>query len=293
MIASFRLRLARALGRLRNGPGFQLRFEGHQMTRILDSYVKTAPCAQNAVDVFKGEWSSILPAEADADSGGRALHFDDGRLTWFLEQIGGVAGKSVLELGPLEGGHSWMCERAGAASVVAVEANTRAYLKCLVTSQILGMSRTRFLLGDFVEFLQKTDQTFDVALACGVLYHMRQPAELIDLLSRHCRELFVWTHYHDPVRADADAVLARSMGEVEEHHHGSFSARTTRRIYGDALGWQGFCGGPAEFARWLTREDLMRAMDHFGFDVVATAFDQPDHPHGAAIAFHARNRRVL
>jgi hypothetical protein len=291
MIARLHTRLVRALERLRNGPGLQL--QGHPMTSILDSYVKTAPSAQNAVDLFKGEWSSILPPEAGADSGGRALHFDDGRLTWFLQQIGGVAGKSVLELGPLEGGHSWMCEQADAASVVAVEANTRAYLKCLVTSEILGLKRARFLLGDFVEFLKQTDQVFDVGLACGVLYHMRQPAELIDLLSRHCRELFVWTHYHDPVRAASDAVLAGSMGEVEDHEHGGFRARTTRRIYGEALGWQGFCGGPAEFARWLTREDLMRAMDHFGFEVTAVAFDQPDHPHGAAVSFRARNRRAL
>lgn len=291
MISRLHIRLVRTLERLRNGPGLQL--QGQRTTRILESYVNTAPSAQNAVDLFKGEWSSTLPDEAGAVSGGSALHFDDGRVTWFLQQVGGVADKSVLELGPLEGGHSWMCERAGAASVLAVEANSRAYLKCLVTSEILALERTRFLLGDFVEFLKQTDKVFDVGFACGVLYHMRQPAELIDLLSRHCRDLFVWTHYHDPVRAASDATLARSMGEVEKHDHGGFEARTTRRIYGDALGWQGFCGGPARFARWLTRDDLMRAMDHFGFEVMATAFDHPDHPHGAAIAFHARNRRVL
>lgn len=260
---------------------------------ILDSYVKTAPSAQNAVDVFKGEWSSLLPADCGAVSGAKARLFDDARLNWFLDQIGGVEGRDVLELGPMEGGHAWMCERAGVQSVTSVEANTRAYLKCLIISQITGMNRTRFLLGDFVEYLKQVDTVWDVGLACGVLYHMRQPAELIDLLSRRCRDVFVWTHYHDPERALIDDNLKRTLGEVETQEHGGFQSQTIRKIYGETLGWQGFCGGPAEFARWFNREDLLRAFDHFGFDVTAVAFDQPDHPHGPAIAFRARNRKAI
>lgn len=262
------------------------------MSSILDSYVKAAPTPQNAVDIFKGEWSSILPPDCGADSGGRALHYDDARLTWFLDQIGGASGKDILELGPLEGGHSWMCEQAGARSITAVEANTRAYLKCLIAAQITGLQRTRTLLGDFVDYLKEEQRVWDIGLACGVLYHMRQPAELIDLLSRRCRDVFVWTHYHDPERARTDDNLRRTMGETEVQEHAGFRSETVRKIYGDALGWQGFCGGPAEFARWLSRDDLLRAFDHFGFDVLAFAFDQPDHPHGPALAFRARNRRL-
>ena len=50
------------------------------------------------------------------------------RVTQWLDIIG-VDGRRVLELGPLEGGHSYMLQRAGAARVLAIEANTRAFLK--------------------------------------------------------------------------------------------------------------------------------------------------------------------
>jgi hypothetical protein len=262
------------------------------MSNILDSYIKTGPSPQSAVDIFKDEWSSMLPPDCGAISGGKALHFDDARLTWFIERIGGLAGKEVLELGPMEGGHTWMCEQAGAHSVTAVEANTRAYLKCLIVAEIMTLARTRFLLGDFVEYLKTAERTWEIGLASGVLYHMRQPVELIDLLSRRCQEVLVWTHYHDPERARTDETLRRTLGETETQEHGNFRCNTIRKFYGAALGWQGFCGGSAEFARWMTREDLLLAFAHFGFDVSELAFDQPDHPNGPALAFRASNRRL-
>lgn len=270
----------------------RLRNVGEGPSSILDSYIMSPPTAQNAIDVFRGEWSSMLPVDCGAVTGAQARLFDDARLTWFMEQVGGIEGCDVLELGPLEGGHAWMCERAGAKSVTSVEANTRAYLKCLVAAQVTGMSRTRFLLGDFVGFLKQADSVWDVALACGVLYHMQQPAELIDLLSRRCRNLFVWTHYHDPQRAATDEKLSRTLGQIETLEHGGFRSQAIRKNYKETLGWKGFCGGSAEFARWLTREDLFRAFEHFGFEIAAVAFDQPDHPHGPAIAFHARSRNT-
>ena len=122
--------------------------------QILDQYVTTTPSPQNAVDIFAGEWSSKLPEPFAEVRAGSALLFADARLEWGLTQLGGVTGKTVLELGPLEGGHTYMLEQGGAASVVAIEANTRAYLKCLITKELLGLKRARFLCGNFVAFLQ-------------------------------------------------------------------------------------------------------------------------------------------
>src|SRR6187402_1626923 len=90
---------------------------------ILDSYVHAAPSPQLALDLFKGDWWSAVPG---LQAGSTPL-FDDSRIRWAVEHLGGVTGRRILELGPLEGGHTYMLERAGAASVVAIEANTRAY----------------------------------------------------------------------------------------------------------------------------------------------------------------------
>ncbi|MBC8104440.1 MAG: class I SAM-dependent methyltransferase, partial [Cytophagales bacterium] len=140
---------------------------------ILDVYAKGVPGDQTALDIFKEEWSSRFPEErADIRSGGESPLFDDPRVAWAIEQIGGISGKTVLELGPLEGGHTYQFDRAGAASIVAVEANTRGYLKCLIAKEVLGMPSAHFLCGDFVEYLRVNQMHYDLCFASGVLYHM-------------------------------------------------------------------------------------------------------------------------
>lgn len=41
------------------------------------------------------------------------------------------------------------------------------------------LDHVRFQLGDFVEYLRRTNERFDVALASGVLYQMQEPLELL------------------------------------------------------------------------------------------------------------------
>ncbi len=82
-------------------------------TSILDAYVHAAPSGQAALQIFDGEWSSKLPPPYDKVSGSSEL-FQDARIEWMLEVLGGVKGLRVLELGPLEAGHTCMLERAGA-----------------------------------------------------------------------------------------------------------------------------------------------------------------------------------
>jgi len=257
---------------------------------VLDRYVTTIPNAQNAVDIFRGEWSSVLPEAAGASSAGFSNLFDDARIKWFIDSIGGVSGKDVLELGPLEGGHTWTLEQRGAASILAIEANTHAFLKCLVTKELLEMKRARFVCGDFLEYLRNTDKAFHVCIACGVLYHMLNPAELIDLLSRHCSDrLFVWTHYYDKALVAANKAIAPRFEQAPSpSNYRGFAHTLNRQEYQATLNWGGFCGGVDRASNWLTKEDLFRCIAHFGLEIEAISFDEPNHPNGPALAFSAR-----
>lgn len=249
---------------------------------VSSHYVMTPPSAQNAVDIFSGEWSSQLPV--DGLVSGQVPLFSDKRLIWFIEEIGGVEGKSALELGPLEGGHSYLLERQGVGSVTAVEANRRAYMKCLITKEVLGLKKVRFLLGDFMAYLEQTDAVFDVCIASGVLYHMTEPVVLLERIARRAKAVFLWTHYWDVSRKPGQRVVRAT--------HAGFDHELYEHAYGPALDWQGFCGGSQSYARWLSREGILSALAHFGYDDVRTAFEQPDHPNGPAFAVAARRRDV-
>lgn len=256
---------------------------------ILDGYTSEAPSPQLALDIFAGEWSSILPA-GHGDSGGHAALFDDARITWAIERIGGVEGRSVLELGPLEGGHTTMLERAG-ATVTAIEANSRSYLKCLITKELLGLRRSTFLRGDFVAYLERDRPTYDVVLASGVLYHMLDPLRLLDLMAAASDTLVLWTHYYDAEIVGAAEFARQFTRPPERVERGGRSYTLHPRDYLEALGWGGFSGGGADSANWLECEDLLGYLRSLGYAEIEVGFDQPDHPNGPALALVARRER--
>lgn len=258
---------------------------------VLAQYLASPPSPQNALDIFTGEWSSALPAPFSELRAGTIELFADARIDWLLETIGGVRDKQVLELGPLEAGHTYMLEKGGAASVTAIESNTRAFLKCLIVKEVLELRRARFLCGDFIEFLRRNTQTFEVCLASGVLYHMPNPVELIALLAQRCSEyLFLWTHYYEGAIIGANPTLAPKFVGSVPAEHGGFTHTLHRQEYQAALEWTGFCGGSAPTSHWMTRDDIGACLQHFGFEIDAVGFEQPDHPNGPALAMVARRR---
>lgn len=255
-----------------------------------DTYMDSAPSAQNAVDIFKGEWSSLLPQLNEPIKSGQAQLFNDPRLAWAVQKIDGLELKTVLELGPLEGGHTFMLEKAGAAKIVSVEANVRAFLKCLISKEIYGLQKAKIECGDFVEYLKSTDQHFDVGIACGVLYHMLNPIELIGLLADRVQKMFVWTHYYDEVIMQDKPLLKRRFTKSALCKFRNVEYRGYRQDYNEALKWLGFCGGPASTSVWLTRNDILDCVEKFGFLIDGISFEEPNHVNGPCFAFVAQRR---
>jgi SAM-dependent methyltransferase len=250
---------------------------------ILDQYVTSAPTHQNALDLFQGEWSSQLPPEEGPLKAGQIPLFEDQRIVWAESQLGGFDGCRILELGPLEGGHTYMLEKMGADSILSIEANARAFLKCLIVKEILNLTRSRFLLGDFLEYLRGTKESFDVCLASGVLYHMRDPVELLHLISRVSNKIILWTHYYDPEVIQRDPRLSEKFSKPVRSRYKEFSSAFYKYAYKDALKWAGFCGGSAAFSSWMSREDILCCLKHLGYSDLRIGFDHPNHPNGPAL----------
>jgi hypothetical protein len=253
----------------------------------LRQHERRAPSAQTVVDIFDGEWISRLPAELSVKAG-ESPTFDDARLRWAIPRLD-VEGASVLELGPLEGGHSFMLERAGAQRVTAVEANRQAFLRCLASRQLLGMERVEFLCGDFVAFLSSGDDVYDVCVACGVLYHLLDPVELISLLSRRARRLFLWTHFYDREILSGSRRFSAPRRATTEGFAHELHPRRYSRV---GLRLASFPGGSNPSASWLSKPDLLAALEHFGWADVELALETSESEPGPAVALVARNARL-
>ena len=155
--------------------------------------LQQTPTSQAAIDLISG-WISDIPGV----KAGEAKLFDDGRAKWALDHLGSVDGHSVLELGPLEAGHTSMLHNAG-ATITAIEANKRAFVKCLIVKEILRLDRAHFLLGDFMPWLVANTRHFDLVWMTGVLYHMTDPVRLLRLAASCTDRLHLWTHYYPTI----------------------------------------------------------------------------------------------
>lgn len=262
------------------------RAAGHVSLARRDKFVTSAPSPQNAIDAVPDKWASRFPPPLSEVAAGGVGLFADPRISWAFEQLGGIEGKSVLDLGPLEGAHSYMAHEAGASRVVGVEANRLAFLKCLVTKELLDLGRCHFLCGDLIQYLGTSSEQFDVCIASGILYHMVEPIRLIELISSSASSLIMWTHIYDDT-ALKHKDLAGRLSPPREVVYKDFRHHVYRHNYGLEARISGFFGGTELYSNWLSREGLMRALDHFGWTKVEVAFEDLSHSNGPSLALVA------
>jgi hypothetical protein len=221
--------------------------------------IHEAPSPQAAVRLIRN-WMTLFPAETGIQTSGSGNFFEDGRVAWAAEKLGTIAAADVLELGPYEGAQTYVLERAG-AHVTAIEANKRSYLKCLITKEVMGMRNARFLLGNFLPWLEASNRKFDIIWASGVLYHMTEPLRLLSAIAAHTDRVFIWTHFfaegNNPRRPPFFRRRFVHFMDREIPHFDRLYLRPRWRPLA--------CGGTAAGSCWLHRDDILFALRALGF----------------------------
>jgi hypothetical protein len=257
-------------------------------TKTLDHYVATFPTWQNAIDVVPG-WNHAFPPAAGVTAGPGHM-YEDSRISWCLEKMGTLHGKHVLELGPLEGMHTYMLSRAQPDKIDAIEANALAFLRCLVTKEVLALDKASFRLGDFNAWLEKSGVRYDLIVASGVLYHSSDPIRLLELIGSSSDCFYLWTHYFDSnaMGIDDDRRVPFS-GRVEVRDYNGLRLELHERSYYAAWKDPKFCGGFQDRHYWMTKQDILRLANRIGFDT-EIAHDEPEHVNGPSCSIFARRR---
>jgi Methyltransferase domain len=248
----------------------------------LDLYSLDTPSHQLGFSILEGAWLSDVPGYGL----GHSPLFDDHRINWLSTQDGGFSGKNILELGPLEGGHTYMMANGGAAQILAVESNSRAFLKCLLVQNALKFN-AQFMYGDFRQLLAKREQKFDLVLASGVLYHMSDPVTLLEDIAHASDSVCLWTHYYHPEVAKTNEWMQRHLSAtptISEFHGREII--THRNEYLGLVDDTKFAGGSSPYSQWMTRESLLGVLADLGMTVVIGREDY-DHASGASILLYA------
>ena len=198
-----------------------------------------------------GPWVTRFTIEG-VHYGGSYDAANDSRLALFLRKVS-IEGKRVLELGPLEGGHTLALARAGAGEIVAVEGRPDNLRRCLLIKDLFGLENVTFLLGDIRDVTRHTRGEFDIAVAVGVLYHLPEPDSLLAHLVEIAPLTLLWTHVADeehPEKA-AEGKLVSQYGTFRGKVLAEDTTHALSAIDRDVI--------------WLYRQDLLDLIRAVGF----------------------------
>jgi len=237
----------------------------------LDTFVTDSARPDNGFRLFS-DWVCRVPLEG-VTTGDSLLFFpEDRRPKDVIDAFGPIKGWRTLELGSFEGAHTYQLENMG-ADVLAIEASPASFLKSLVVKNALSM-KSRFMLGDFQQYLTETSERFDFIFAAGVLYHMRDPLELLYQISLRTDRVMLWTHYLSEEQISGWPSELKSRQTV----HG-FTCDYHKLDYPSNWGSRAFAGTAAYCSR-IRKQDIIDGLKAFGFSSVRVVLDDVDHRGG-------------
>lgn len=197
-------------------------------------------------------------------------HFDaleDARIAQFSAMF--PKARTVLELGSLEGGHSFGLARLpNVTRVLAIEGRASSIEKSRFVQQLIGADKISFVEANLENIDLSVYGPFDAVFCVGLLYHVPEPWTLITQCARVSTRLFIWTHYSGDEKTET----------VNGHHGAWYSEKGLR----DPL------SGLSNASFWPTLESLKDILADHGFARIRVIRNSPKHPHGPAVTLAAR-----
>src|SRR3954452_11124146 len=127
-----------------------------------------------------GPWVTRV-AVGGREDGGEHSFADDVRLTQFWQAF--PSARRILELGALEGGHTFeLARRPGVEQVIAVEGRKANLARARFAQRVLDVPNVVFTEADLETWDPSSFGTYDAIFCCGLLYHLPRPWKLVDRL---------------------------------------------------------------------------------------------------------------
>lgn len=200
--------------------------------------------------------------------GGDISAAGDSRVDQFFQFVPTAA--TILELGPLEGAHTFMlARRAGTKQVLALEGREANLRKARLVQELMNVGNVEFAQANLENCDLAAFGKFDAVFCSGVIYHLPEPWKLISQLPAVAPNLFIWTHY----AADENAEIV--------------SGDLRGKIYVEGGATEPLSGMSAT-ATWLTLGSLISSLTRSGYATVHVIDNDPAHPNGPAVMIGAR-----
>jgi len=183
-----------------------------------------------------------------------------------LNDLFPLAGKSVIEFGPMEGAQTAGLVGLGASSVTCVEARAESYIKTMVAQYALGWKNVTLVMDDFHNADNLKYGRFDLAFAHGVYYHSVAPFFFFENLMSLSENIFIGGYAYDPSLSSHDLETLEYEGKRYQ----------VKRI---PMG-RSFNTGVNQYGYHFTGDDLLRHFDDRGYEVKLISDEDAGDPWG-------------
>jgi hypothetical protein len=184
-----------------------------------------------------------------------------------LNDLYPLAGKSIIEFGPMEGAQTAGLVNLGAQSVTCVEARAESYIKTMVARYALGWDNVNLVMDDFHNADNLKYGVFDLAFAHGVYYHSVAPFFLFENLMSLSKNIFLGGYTYDPGNA--------SSGEFEMMEYEGKKYKVKRIPMG-----RSFNTGVNQYGYHFRSDDLIGFFQSRNFDVKVISEEPSGDPWG-------------
>jgi hypothetical protein len=184
-----------------------------------------------------------------------------------------LAGKTVIEFGPMECAQTAGLVHLGAKSVLGVEARATSYIKSLIACYCFGWKNVSLVMDDFHNADAYKYGRFDLAFAHGVYYHSFAPFLFFENLISLADNIFIGgytTNANQPVKPSTSLNYTFETLEYEGKKY-----RVKRILIGNS-----YNSAINQFAYHFEREDLLKFFSERGFDLTVMSDESSDDPCG-------------
>jgi 2-polyprenyl-3-methyl-5-hydroxy-6-metoxy-1,4-benzoquinol methylase len=182
----------------------------------------------------------------------------------------GLQGRSIVDIGCLEGGFATEFARLGMIST-GIEVRDSNFQNCLKVKAGTNLPNLNFIRDDATNIANYGP--FDAVFVCGLLYHLDRPKQFLADVARVCRRVVI-LETHIARTELTPSVATYHLSEVMENEglpgrwYPEYDVPTPDQL--ERLKWASWSN---DRSFWIQKEYLLQLLKDLGFDLVLEQFD--------------------
>ncbi len=204
-----------------------------------------------------------------------------------LNKVFPLAGKRIIEFGPMEGAQTAGLVQLGAQSVTAIEARGGSFIKTMIARYCFNWNNVELVMDDFHNADREKYGEFDLAFAHGVYYHSFVPFFFLENLMSLSDSIFIGGYCtSDSVIPKPPTSSFQYTFETLEYQGRKYEVKRIKigNTYNNAVN---------EYSYHFNRKDLLGFFQDRGYELTVLYDADPVDPWGDwYLRFLARKKSV-